>query len=528
MKAPQLTDGSKHRPLLITSLPTLLLLGLFLLLLMIDLSIAPPLWWDEGWTLTVARNWVELGHYGRLLNGEPTSARLAAAFPVVAPIALSFRLLGVGIWQGRLPGVFLTLAALVLLYYLARRLYNRSIATATLAVLLIMPAHFHLHPALLGRQVLGEPAMFFYLLAGYACFLSAWRQPKWFMPLSVIFWGVALRTKAQVLPFWTVSLLVPLLMALLKRSWKAANLLGIGLLGSLVVSQLLGISQQLLLYAHTTPPGSAAPDVFDVTALVPVASIRLGALITTLKYGLPALLGLSYATWGFLKSWDNVYLDNGAEIVRVALLALAGSWLAWFILLSAGFVRYLAPTIFVGSIFVAALLHDLTDGFSLSCTFKRSALALRHVNRQNAAALLAILLIGWTVPATIRELYRFYVVYPSDSVQKVADFINSRTPPDALIETWNSELHFLLDRRYHYPPDEVHVALQRRKVRSEDVDIDYDPLAADPDYLVVGPPNHDGRTLSIYDLVGAMDAFRLLHTYSGGAFGGYDVYERIR
>ncbi len=33
---------------------------------LLRLVAVPPLWWDEGWTLTVARNWVESGHYGLL------------------------------------------------------------------------------------------------------------------------------------------------------------------------------------------------------------------------------------------------------------------------------------------------------------------------------------------------------------------------------------------------------------------------------------------------------------------------------
>jgi len=52
------------------------------------------------------------------------------------------------------------------------------------------------------------------------------------------------------------------------------------------------------------------------------------------------------------------------------------------------------------------------------------------------------------------------------------------------------------------------------------VPIDYDPLAADPDYLVVGPYS---RVWQLYDPVLAMGAFRLLHAYSR-----YDVYERVR
>jgi hypothetical protein len=37
---------------------------------------APPLWWDEGWALTIARNWVESGSYGPLRSGQLASANI--------------------------------------------------------------------------------------------------------------------------------------------------------------------------------------------------------------------------------------------------------------------------------------------------------------------------------------------------------------------------------------------------------------------------------------------------------------------
>src|SRR5512134_3436537 len=67
-----------------------------------NLSAVPAVWWDEGWTLTVARTWSETGHYGVLVSGKPAPAGLTASFPIVLPVALSFRVLGIGVWQGRL------------------------------------------------------------------------------------------------------------------------------------------------------------------------------------------------------------------------------------------------------------------------------------------------------------------------------------------------------------------------------------------------------------------------------------------
>src|ERR1044071_759003 len=83
------------------------------------LESVPPIWWDEGWTFSVARNWVELGRYGRLAGGEWIPRGLEAGFPVTASVALSFRLFGVGVYQARLVAVIFALTALALLYGVA-------------------------------------------------------------------------------------------------------------------------------------------------------------------------------------------------------------------------------------------------------------------------------------------------------------------------------------------------------------------------------------------------------------------------
>jgi hypothetical protein len=487
----------------------------------IELESAPPLWWDEGWTLTVARTWVERGHYGRLLDGQLAPPGLEAAFPVTAPIALSFRLLGVGVWQGRLVGVLFTLGTLALIYYLALHLYDRSVAIGTLIVLLFMSMHPDLHPVLMGRQVLAELPMLFYLLAGYACFLLALRQSLWFIPAVMIFWGIALVTKAQVLPFWIFSLLIPLLMMLFKRNWKLAGLIGISLSGSCVASQLFLWLQQLLLQGHTLAV-TPIHGLYDVTAFVPMAWKRLQALIMILTVGSPALPGLCYTAWQFLTNRANAGQCIDVTITRIALLTLACSWLAWYAFFSVAWPRYLFPATFMGSMFTAALLADLTNGFRLSSMFKHTVDGLRHLQfrRQSSGGLLAILLIATASSVTLQTLYRSYVLYSDASALRVADFLNTHTAPNALIETYDSELFFLLDRRYHYPPDQIHVELNRRTFLGQAMPIDYNPLTAEPDYLVVG---RHSKLWQLYNPVLRSGSFQPLRTY-----GRYDIYQRVR
>jgi Dolichyl-phosphate-mannose-protein mannosyltransferase len=135
--------------------------------------------------MSVARNWVALGSYGRLLDGQPAARGLEAAFPVTATVALSFRLFGIGVIQARLVAVIFTLAALALLYELARRFYNRSIAIAALLVLIFMSGQAEINPLIAGRQVLAEIPALCFLLAGYLCFVLAEKHFILFMPAAV-------------------------------------------------------------------------------------------------------------------------------------------------------------------------------------------------------------------------------------------------------------------------------------------------------------------------------------------------------
>ena len=105
-------------------------------------------------------------------------------------------------------------------------------------------------------------------------------------------------------------------------------------------------------------------------------------------------------------------------------------------------------------------------------------------------------------------------------LHEVAAFINTQTPPDALVETYESELLFALRRRYHYPPDQVNGILLQRGAFGKDIPLTYDPLAADPDYLIV---SYYVSGTGLYEPAIAAGHFRLIKTV-----GWYEVYERVR
>ena len=456
---------------------------------------------------------MELGHYGRLLNGRPAPRGLEAAFPVTASVALSFAVFGVGILQGRLVAVLFTLAALALIYELARRFYNRSVAIATLLVLIFMSNQVEINPLIAGRQILGEIPALCFLLAGYLCFILAEKRVLVFLPGAIGFWALALFTKVQVQPFWAVAMVLPAGLMLFQRRWRSAAMFVAALILSAVLYQ-----SWIYLFARIVPTMSVS-GLTRVIALVWVEQTRVFVLTDILRYGIPTLFGLCWATWRILRYKNQ--LQTHADIVRFSVLVFAGSWFVWYVTLSPAWVRYIFPAVFFGSIFVAAMLDDWTNHFNVARTIEHAGTALKKLRfrMQNLTALAAIILIAMSAGQTLTMLYGAYVVNPDDSINDTLRFLNTATPHNALIETYETELFFLLQRRYHYPPDQVHVDLIRRNSLGERVKIDYDPLDANPDYLVVGPQS---KFWDFYDPYLDTGAFRSIWKN-----GRYEIFERV-
>lgn len=509
---------------------TILLLVVAGVLLTLRPGSVPRIWFDEGWVLSLARNWVDLGHYGHLRLGEPVTAQIpATGLPAVAPVALSFDLFGVGLWQARLPGILFTVAALAVLCWLARRLYAPSAAVSTLAAVLFLSPHPVLHPILAGRQALGDMPALFFLLSGFALFAAAWQRPGRMLPFSVLAWSLSLRTKTQFLPFLVIALAFPLAIALWKHRRRASWLLGSALAGTLAFSTLMAWGQRLLIASALFAPTSGhelyswLTDVENLTTyvIVPNLSVRLGAVQTVLVYGIPLVAGLLYSGRKILKQWSTPEKEDGGAFVRLALWTFVASWLAWYVLLSIGFARWLFPAAFVGNLYVAAILRDVSGGFSLRELLRQGAQVLQH--RRPTGRGIGVLLLAVVIPVvcvlTILMLYAAYSLFADDSVAKVADWLNTRTEPDAVVETYDSELFFLLDRPYHFPPDSVQDQLNRQTFLGDHHSVDYNPWSADPDYVVIGPQS---RLWGLYDPLVDSGLFAPVLEV-----GGYEILERV-
>ncbi len=170
---------------------------------------------------------------------------------------------------------------------------------------------------------------------------------------------------------------------------------------------------------------------------------------------------------------------------------------------------------------MAELLRALTTDFQFGLSLDRLAglLSLRRPSWAGAGVLLATLLVVATLTLTLMVFATFYNEQ-NFAAQRVAAALNAE-PPGTRVETYESELHFLLNQPYHFPHDQLHVDLGMRSLLvNEDVVIDYDPLVADPDYLVVGRFTRENQ---LYEPILATDAFVL-----AWEDGLYAVYRRVR
>lgn len=493
------------------------------------LGSVPPLWWDEGWTVSVARNWIEEGVYGRYRDGMPYGLGLNGHNPVVLMTALSFRLFGIGVWQARLPGAILTIATLWILFLLTDRIYGRRIAYGALFILLLTPINEYVHPIFAGRQVLGEIPALFFLITGYLFFFFALRKNMFWIFLAIILWGIAIRIKAQEPYFWMLSLLIPLIAAGVKRWYRESLLMFFGLISSWFVST-YGIAKiESLLIAASYLPGSSLKGAFWTLVFVPAIPVRLKAIQLALAYCWLPIIGIAWGYWKSIKEFNSEDMDRSVIILRWVLLVFSGAWFAWYILLGMYWERYLLQANFIGAIFASALLYQMTGGFDFKFVFSNAKLLfkLRRTDKGYFLSFISsmgsFLLIFWLCSAVMLTLLSQFVWYlPAkySATKDVAEYLNTVVSKDEIIETYESELFLFLNRSYHYPPDQVSLELARRKHIDPNTLINYDALEADPDYLVLGQYQEFGNLYSPWIESGD---FKLIKQ-----FPGYQLYKRVR
>ncbi len=499
---------------------------IILFLLLYKLNDWPKLFWDEGWTLDAAQNWVNHAHLGHYLDGQPVPPYSPVRFPVVVLVALSMKLFGAGTWQGRLPIAISTILALGLFFYLGRRIFSRKVTVAALIILLIL-APLDLNPIILGRQMFAELPMMLYLFIGYLMvWLALTRHPAWGIG-AALFFGISVHAKLQVPPFWVASILMAIWTSIKYKQKSAFKLLLGVTIGSILVAILVLVIQNRFMPGSLTDPAMLTI-LFNSVVVVVTWPIRKATLTGGILMALPQILGFIWAGQRILRplltkqpidASQTTGEQGSRNILYASLWGLGASWCFWYLFMALMWTRYLFPPYFIGCIFFADYLDKLTDGFDLRIIVRRiSSLFIRReaawINIQSFIVLIALsLLLGSTLKSGMVKL-----LSPSPDAPAAAEFLTNKIPPGSRVETFESELIFLAPKvDFHFPPDLVSMQLVRKYCIDPNLRIDYDPMQAKPDYLVVGPYGSFWQPYdqSLLDKYFSLDA----------DIGGYQIYQ---
>lgn len=529
------------------------LLVLVLALALTNLDGFPTTWFDEGVHLHVPKTLVTEGRYAeRSAEGlRYGGATMGVGPAVLLPVAASLHLFGVSLAAARFPVALYLVATVIVLALLAQRLYGAP--TALVAVLLVLGA-----PGLdfvpLGRQVLGEiPALGLFLL-GVLLWIgpAAARRPHTWrdrvrLAVAGLAFGAAMTTKLTyvlILPgalvacwllaggeqratrpgppelrFPPASLLLPLVLPLtvafaVLAAWFLALAQHIGaatLLGVLEETRATAGSSVLMLR-----PDRVGAALWQLVR----PGVLFGLVPLALAYGLlllrPSQPGVSGRALGWLL--PALPPDPSAHLGHRLLVVFALLWAAWFVAATLGWTRYAFPTLVVAALLLANLLATLvvTPARHREPRLPRGMLGGVALRQVGAAALAGLLVV-----AGLGGLGRALLAPGDRSWRDAAAYLTSAVPADVLVETWEPELGFLTNHRYHYPPQRwLDLAVRERWLGLAPTlgayDLGESVLGRAPDYVVVG---RFARWTGMYRDQVAPPAYQLVAT-----FGTYEIY----
>ena len=480
----------------------IVLIGLLIAVIFLafyNLEYNPRTWHDEGSTLSLAKTLVQDGVYAvRSSEGYQTYGGVQSAGPtVILPIALSFKLLGIGLVQGRIVMAVYTLLTVATFYVLGRELFGPR--TALLAVVLLLgseSARF----LLLGRQALAEiPALGFFLGGWLFSSRSTRTGRLWLCFIAGLLMGVAMVTKSQYIfmGFGTLGLLTILDMCY----YRQGNVKALMITGLIALSCVFAWwGWQLVYFGIDTFHENAAK---LRTLAASTISLNPQWVAQAIKFLTGPEAGHFYYLWGFP---GLIYIgllatkrdQHGFVLGFLAIFTYL--WLGWWLFLIFPIRHYAYAPMAISALFVGKLWHDLIDGFTVS--WRMLWLEIRHSRPARASFRLATLTtIVITACYPLQGRVRADVLEQYQSPQRVATVLNQIVNRNCIIETWERELAVLTDHNYHFPDQSLLITIHDSTYHGGILGADYF-REYHPSYLVLGWFGRTGSGFSynIYDM----------------------------
>ncbi len=522
----------------------IVVLTLATVLMFYNLELNPRPWQDEGSTAGIAKSLVQDGVYAiKSSDGYQTFGGVQSVGPtVVLPIALAYRIWGIGLVQGRAVMALYASLTLILLYFCGQTLFNRRVGI--IAVVLVLGAQ-SVGFFVFGRPMLGEVPALGFFLAGWLAWNQAVRRNRWWLALFAgILFGLAMVTKSYylIMVSGTIGLLV-ILDRFFYRQKRFNYLLIMGVAAVACYGAWLGW-QRIYFGAEVFAE--------NLQKLGQMASASSGLNRQWIGDAIKILIGPGanylYFFFGFLSLLYIIplCLRRTREAFLLAFVGIFTSlWLAYFVFWILPIPRYLLPAAALTSIFVAKLVHDLASGLIATSRDVWPALRGYATGRSDlpATALVTlgtlvgltsfVLLTGYELQRTIRTDVLDKTGLQSETVltppqlqapNQVANYLNQNVSQTRVIETWERELGVLTDHNYHYPDQLMLAKIDSAAYRGGDQNYS---LGADyfnsvrPDYVVVG---WFGRLYKVYDVDYLQRTAHVIASFGDGDWR-YDIYQ---
>jgi len=432
-------------PKYLSSIISIVGIGIFLCLVLLNLEYSPVPWFDEGEHLRVPKTLVEHGQYAVWTSDGyryfgPT---IGVGPTVLLPIALSFKLFGVGLVQGRLVIVLYLLLATALYWLYVRCFVAALPGVLALLMLCTSPGIDFIR---LGRQGLGEiPALAFFL-GGLLlwCRLVERGYSLRLLSGASLLWGLATITKSNY------GLLLPpvfVIAWLANRYYFRVAGLGWKIFAVPLVTVIgaLGVWYLIVLYFLGGGDFASNLDMLKTASGGSAFVLSLSRMKSALYF-----LVEPNALWctlvpGILYSLWLARTKTATSFSLFSPLLCAIVWLVWFGFASIGWERYAFPALVLCSLFSARLVWDAPA--LLATLLKKQAI------KTPIALLLGVifaLLFSLNLVKISTETLKV-----DDSAQRLTAYLNQNVPNSVVIETWESEMGFLTNHRYHSPPPEL-------------------------------------------------------------------------
>ncbi len=487
-----------------------------------NLGTNPLSWQDEGAAMLVSKSIAKNGVYALpMSNGYETFGPVQSVGPtVLVPVALVFKVLGVGIFQARLVSAFYLVLTLLVFYGFGRDLFGYKTALLSLALLIGNPIAQFLFQ---GREVLGEvPSLGFFMGGAWLLYLGL-NKKKGLITylLAGLLMGASMVTKSSnaVIGFAALGILTLLDLFYFKQGYFKA----------ILISGVVALATVLVWWAWQWFYFGQAVFLGNLNNLRLLGSGTSGFNLSTLSESIKGLLspetGSFYNFWGFaalLYSVVFIFQKNSKGFAIGLLWLFSLLWLGYYFY-SVPWRSYIFVTASLTSLFIAKFWVDLLNRLDILWRPLKDILnPQRLLNTGMAAAL--VVGFGFMTLYPLQSTLKTDVLTRDSTQREVAAYLEQNIPTNATVETWDLELGVITNLHYHYPDQimlaSVHATLYRNAPQNYALGAGYFQ-AVNPSYLVIG---WFSRWTGIYDSQYVSEHGCLVQTFDDGAFT-YQIYK---